>query len=86
MQAPLPDTAWDRFLTPLERRGPAILYGLTIAFVVAALAILVLGNPHDVLLDVAIVAREITTIVFVGVLLAGYMSVRAGERDDAATI
>ncbi len=75
-QAPLPDTRWDRFLTPLERRGPAILYGLSVAFVVAALVLLVTGDPHDVLLDVAIVAREITTIVFVVVLLAGYMSVR----------
>jgi len=83
---PLPDTAWDRLLTPLERRGPAIIYVLTVVFVVAALVILVLGNPHDVLLDVAIVAREITTFVFLGVLLAGYMSVRAAERDDVARI
>ena len=74
--APLPDTAWDRFLRPLERVGPAIIYGLTAAFVLAAVVLLILGNPHDALLDIAIACREITTVVFVGVILAGYMSVR----------
>ena len=32
--APLPDTPWDRFLRPLERVGPAIVYGLTVVFAV----------------------------------------------------
>jgi hypothetical protein len=73
---PLPDTAWDRFLRPLERVGPTVIYGLTAVFVAVAVVLLVLGNPHDTLLDVAIVCREITTIVFLGVILAGYMSVR----------
>jgi hypothetical protein len=75
-QPPLPDTAWDRFLRPVERSGPAVIYGLTAVFVVAAAVLLVLGDPHDRLLDIAIVCREITTFVFVGVLLAAYMSVR----------
>lgn len=73
---PLPDSPWDRFLRPLERRGPAIIYALTALFVVAALVLLALGNPHDALLDVALICREITTLVFLAVLLAGYMSVR----------
>ncbi len=74
--APLPDTAWDRFLRPLERVGPAVIYGLTALFVVAAVVLVALGNPHDALLDIAIVCREITTFVFVGVILVAYMSVR----------
>lgn len=74
--APLPDTAWDRFLRPLERVGPAAIYALTAVFVVVALVLLALGNPHDTLLDVAIVCREITTFFFLGVILAAYMSVR----------
>ncbi len=79
-QAPLPDTPWDRFLRPLERVGPAVVYGLTALFVVAAVVLLVLGDPHDKLLDVAVVCREITTVVFVGVILAAYMSVRAADQ------
>jgi len=74
--APLPDTAWDRFLRPLERVGPAIIYGLTAVFVVAAVVLLITGDPHDALLDIAVVCREITTFVFAGVILAAYMSVR----------
>jgi len=80
-QEPLPDTAWDRFLRPLERVGPAVVYGLTALFVLAAGVLLILGNPHDALLDVAIACREITTIVFVGVIFAAYMSVRALAAD-----
>jgi hypothetical protein len=78
--APLPDTAWDRFLRPLERVGPTVIYGLTAIFVAAALVLLVSGDPHDTLLDIAIVCREITTFVFVGVILAAYMSVRQSPR------
>jgi hypothetical protein len=78
--APLPDTAWDRFLRPLERTGPAVIYGLTAVFVVAVLVILILGNSHDTLLDIAIIAREITTFTFLAVILAGYMSVRQAPR------
>jgi hypothetical protein len=77
--APLPDTVWNRILTPAERVGPAIVYALTALFVVVSIVLLVLGNPHDALLDVAIVAREITTFAVVGVLLAGYLSVRAAD-------
>jgi hypothetical protein len=77
---PLPDTAWDRFLRPIEQVGPAVVYGLTAVFIAAAIVLLVLGNPHDALLDIAIVCREITTFVFLGVILAGYMSVRQESR------
>lgn len=75
-QPSLPDTAWDRFLRPLERVGPTVIYGLTAVFVIASAVLLALGDPHDALLDIAIACREITTIVFVGVILAAYMSVR----------
>jgi hypothetical protein len=77
--AALPDTAWDRFLRPLERVGPAVIYGLTALFVVASVVLLVLGNSHDALLDIAIACREITTFAFVGVIFAAYMSVRQGS-------
>ncbi|HEY2715821.1 MAG TPA: hypothetical protein VGI73_06325 [Solirubrobacterales bacterium] len=81
--APVPDSGWDRFLRPLERSGPAIIYGLTAAFVVAVLIVVALGNSRDTLLDVAVVGREITTFFFLAVVLAGYMSVRQpkGEVD-----
>ncbi len=78
--AALPDNGWDRFLRPLERVGPAVVYGLSAIFVVAALVLLVLGNPQDALLDIAVVCREITTVVFVAVIFAAYMSVRDQPR------
>lgn len=74
--APIPDSGWDRFLRPLERYGPAVIYALTAVFVVAAVVVLLIGDSHDRLLDVAIIGREITTFFFVAVILAGYMSVR----------
>jgi hypothetical protein len=74
--APIADSAWDRFLRPLERVGPAVIYALTAVFVLAVVVLLILGNPHDALLDIALVGREITTVVFVAVIVAGYMSVR----------
>lgn len=82
---PLPDTVWDRMLAPAERAGPAIIYAATAVFVVVALVLLALGNPHDVLLDVAIVAREITTFLVIGVLIAGYLSVRDAEASARAS-
>lgn len=74
--APVPDSGWDRFLRPLERRGPAVIYALTALFVVAVLVLLALGDPRDTLLDIAVIGREVTTVVFLAVILAGYMSVR----------
>ena len=74
--APIPDSGWDRFLRPLERFGPAVIYALTAVFVVVAVALLVAGSSHDALLDAAVIGREITTFFFLGVVLAGYMSVR----------
>ena len=74
--APVPDSGWDRFLRPLERTGPAVIYALTAVFVVAALVLVALGNPRDTLLDVALVGRELTTFFFLAVVLAGYMSTR----------
>lgn len=78
--APVPDTAWDRFLRPLERIGPAVIYALTAVFVVAALVLVALGNSRDTLLDVAVIGREVTTVLFLVVIGAGYMSVREASR------
>jgi hypothetical protein len=74
--APIPDSGWDRFLRPLERYGPAVIYALTAVFVLAALVVLLLGNSHETLLDIAVIGRELTTFFFVAVILAAYMSVR----------
>jgi len=80
--APVPDSGWDRFLRPLERSGPVVIYALTAAFVVAALVLVALGNPRDTLLDVALIGREVTTFFFLAVVLAGYMSTRQPAGDS----
>ena len=74
--APPPDSKWDRFLRPLERSGPAVLYSLTAMFLAATLVLVILGNSRDTLLDIAIIGREITTLFFLAVILAAYRSVR----------
>ncbi|HWC09420.1 MAG TPA: hypothetical protein VG458_10245 [Solirubrobacterales bacterium] len=74
--APIPDSGWDRFLRPLERHGPAVIYALTAIFAVVAIVLLLLGDSHEALLDAAVIGREITTFFFLAVVLAGYMSVR----------
>ena len=73
---PIPDSGWDRFLRPLERSGPVVIYALTAVFVVAVLVLVALGNPRDTLLDIALIGREVTTFFFLAVVLAGYMSTR----------
>lgn len=66
----------------LAQRRPTLvklliaIYSLTAVFVVAAPVLLVLGDPHDRLLDIAVVGRELTTVVFIAVILAAYMSMR----------
>lgn len=78
----LPDTTWNRMLLPLERRGPAVLYVFTAIYVAAYVVLLIAGESTDTLLLVAQVSREVITVVFLGVLLAGYMSVRPTFRTD----
>ena len=78
--APLPDSKSDRFLRPLERSGPAVLYSLTAVFLAATLVLVILGNSRDTLLDIAIIGREITTLFFLAVIVAGYLSVRRVAR------
>lgn len=78
--APLPDSRWARFLRPLERSGPAVLYSLTAIFAAATVVLVILGSSHDTLLDVAIIGREITTLFFLAVMTAAYFSVRNTER------
>lgn len=75
-EAPIPDSGWDRFLRPLEKYGPAVIYALTAAFALVAVVILILGDSHDALLDAAVIGREITTFFFVAVILSAYMSLR----------
>ena len=79
----LPDTVWNRLLLPLERRGPALLYLSSAAYAVAFVALVAAGESRDTLLDVAVVSRELVTFFFLGVLVAGYLSVRPTLRDEA---
>jgi hypothetical protein len=80
----LPDTVWNRILLPIERRGPLFLYVLTTAYAVAYVAVRVSGESRDTLLDAAVISRELITFVFLGVLVAGYLSVRPTFRDEPA--
>ena len=77
--APLPDSVWNRILTPLEKRGPVVLYALAAVYAAAFLALLVAGESRDTLLTVAQVSRELITLFFLGVLVAGYLSVRGSD-------
>lgn len=87
----LPDSFWNRVLLPLEHRGPPVLYALTAAYAIAYVAVLAVGGSRETLLLGAQIAREVITFVFLGVLLAGYLSVRStlraeprGERREPA--
>jgi hypothetical protein len=80
----LPDTVWNRILLPLERRGPAILFVLTAVYAVVFLGVVIAGESRETLLDVAVITREVITFLFLGVLVAGYLSVRPTFRDDPA--
>lgn len=77
----LPDTVWNRMLLPLERRGPVVLYVLSACYSVAFAALLAAGESRDTLLVVAQITRELVTLVFLAVLLAGYLSVRPTLKD-----
>ncbi|HEY8583761.1 MAG TPA: hypothetical protein VIL49_12465 [Capillimicrobium sp.] len=80
---PLPDSPSDRLLRPLERRGPVVLYALAAVYLAAFLALAAAGESHETLLDVALIARELTTVLFLIVIVAATRSVRAGERSPA---
>jgi hypothetical protein len=80
----LPDTVWNRILLPLERRGPVILYVLSAAYSIAYVAVRIAGESRDTLLDAAVISREAITFLFLGVLVAGYLSVRPTFRDEPA--
>jgi hypothetical protein len=73
---PVPDSVWDRVLRPLERHAPLALYVLSALYLAAFLALLVAGEPRDVLLDVAVIAREAITVFFLLVIVAAYRSIR----------
>ena len=81
----LPDTVWNRILLPLERRGPLVLYALTLIYAAAYIVLLAAGESRDDLLLGAQIGRELVTLVFLGVLVAGYLSVRPTFRDDHPT-
>ena len=74
---PLVDSVWDRMLTPVERYGPAALYVLTGLFVVATVAMVADGEAQDRLLDVTLIAREVTTFLFLVVFVVAALAVRA---------
>jgi hypothetical protein len=78
----LPDSVWNRMLLPLERGGPVVLYVLTVLYAVAFGALLVASESRDTLLAVAQISREVITLIFLAVLIAGYLSVRSTLRED----
>jgi hypothetical protein len=78
----LPDTVWNRVLLPLERRGPAWLYALTALYIVAYVVVAAAGGSQETLLLTAQISREVITFVFLGVLFAGYLSVRPTLHDE----
>ena len=80
----LPDTVWNRILLPLERYGPPVLYVLTAVYAIAYVAGLAVGEPRDTVVLVAQITREVVTFFFLGVLLAGYLSVRATFKKKPA--
>jgi hypothetical protein len=84
-EVPLPDTFWNRVLLPLERHGPVALYCVSAAYAVTFVAVLIAGESRETLLDVAVISRELITFLFLGVLVAGYLSVRPALRADAET-
>jgi hypothetical protein len=73
----LPDNVWNRVLLPLERKGPPVAYALTAAYAIGYVAVLAIGESRETLLLAAQIGREVITFVFLGVLLAGYLSVRS---------
>ena len=77
----LPDTVWNRMLEPLERRGPLVLYVLTALYAGAFGALLLANESRGTLLTAAQVSREVITLIFLAVLLAGYLSVRSTFPD-----
>jgi hypothetical protein len=78
----LPDTVWNRVLLPLERRGPVWLYALTALYIVAYVGVAAAGGSQETLLLTAQISREVITFVFLGVLFAGYLSVRPTLHDE----
>jgi hypothetical protein len=80
---PPADSVWNRILTPAERYGPAVLYVLTVLFVVATIAMVADGEAQDRLLTITVIAREVTTFLFLGVFLCAVMAVRAGRPASA---
>jgi hypothetical protein len=83
--APVPDSAWDRMLRPVERYGPAVLIALTVVYVAAVIALAVAGTSRDTLLDIGLVGREATTVFFLFIVVAGFASLRSAPRTDAPT-
>jgi hypothetical protein len=57
-----------------------VLYVLTGLYAVGFIALLAAGEPRDTLVDGAQVSREVVTLVFLAVLLAGYLSLRPKAR------
>ncbi len=66
----------DRVLTAFERFGPPLLYALTIGFVIAYVALELGDRSQETLLDVTVIAREVTTLVFLAVIVLGYAWLR----------
>ncbi|UGS36384.1 hypothetical protein [Capillimicrobium parvum] len=81
---PPADSVWNRILTPVERVGPAVLYVVTVLFVVATVAMVADDQAQDRLLNLTLVVREITTFLFVAIFIVAALAVRAGRAAPSA--
>lgn len=70
----------ERILSAFERFGPTALYAFTGVFVVAYGVFELTALSNTALLDFTAVAREATTVVFVAILVLGYVSLPPDER------
>lgn len=66
----------ERILSVAERVGPALLYAFTAVFAVIFAVFELADLSQDTLLDISVIARDVTTVVFVAILLLGYLSLR----------
>jgi hypothetical protein len=80
--APLPDSAWDRMLRPVERYGPIVLIVLTVAYVATVVVLAIDGTSRDRLLDIGLIGRAATPFFFLFIVGAGYLSLRGVPRAD----
>jgi hypothetical protein len=80
---PVPSRA-EHALGFLERIGPPVLYVFTIAFAAVFIGFTVTDTDRDALLDIAVIAREALTLLFLVILVLGYRALHIAQREGQA--